>query len=218
MYSLTPPTSTEPMYLISESELSELEIDSSEDTYGSTDGIEIAERIRARGPVQQAPAGPCKDCTDPNQCYVPCHQVPKNPCIERGCTDIEDCDEICVHSRIFSPNWVKEHDAALIAQEREKWERERAQALPTETCPICDIAASCDHRFGANGYPPCVQRAAAQAREDVLAHLTAKLQERKSQIESVQHGNPIPERSRGRIIGLLDACCEIESLRSEVGK
>ena len=46
----------EPMYLISESELNELESDSSEDTYGCTDGIEIAERVRARGPVQQAPA------------------------------------------------------------------------------------------------------------------------------------------------------------------
>jgi len=26
-----------------------------------------------------------------------------NPCEENGCTDIENCDEICQHSRIYSP-------------------------------------------------------------------------------------------------------------------
>jgi hypothetical protein len=46
-------TDTEPMYLISESELKELVEDSSEDTYGSFDGVEIGEKVRARGPVAQ---------------------------------------------------------------------------------------------------------------------------------------------------------------------
>ena len=27
----------------------------------------------------------------------------ENPCEENGCTDIENCDEICQHSRIYSP-------------------------------------------------------------------------------------------------------------------
>ena len=40
----------------------------------------------------------------------------ENPCIENGCTDIEDCDEICQHSRIFSP---------LQMQQARREERER---------------------------------------------------------------------------------------------
>jgi hypothetical protein len=51
--------------------------------------------------------GPCKNCTDPNQCYT--------PCIGNGCTDIENCDEICENQRIYSPAWVKEHEARIRA-------------------------------------------------------------------------------------------------------
>lgn len=46
--------------------------------------------------------------------------APENPCIENGCTDIENCDEICEHSRIFSPAWVKQHDTDIRKDEREK--------------------------------------------------------------------------------------------------
>ena len=42
------------------------------------------------------------------------------PCEEQGCTDTENCDEICEHSRIYSPAWVKEHDAAIRKVERER--------------------------------------------------------------------------------------------------
>jgi len=34
--------------------------------------------------------------------------APENPCIENGCTDIENCDEICQHSRIYSPVQIQE--------------------------------------------------------------------------------------------------------------
>jgi hypothetical protein len=42
------------------------------------------------------------------------------------------------------------------------------QKLPVETCPICDIALSCEGTFGSYGYPPCVQRAAKVERKQVL--------------------------------------------------
>jgi len=41
------------------------------------------------------------------------HTSTPNPCEEQGCTDTEQCDEICEHSRIYSPAWVKEHDTAI---------------------------------------------------------------------------------------------------------
>jgi len=31
-----------------------------------------------------------------------------NPCEESGCTDRENCDEICEHMRIYSPAYVRE--------------------------------------------------------------------------------------------------------------
>jgi len=37
-------------------------------------------------------------------------------CEDNGCTDPEACDEICEHSRIYSPAWVRKHDK----EEREK--------------------------------------------------------------------------------------------------
>ena len=46
--------------------------------------------------------------------------APPNPCTEQGCTDTENCDEICKHQRIYSPAWLKKHDAAIAKQEREK--------------------------------------------------------------------------------------------------
>ena len=48
------------------------------------------------------------------------HTSTSNPCIENGCTDTEQCDEICEHSRIYSPAWVKEHDTAIRTEERNK--------------------------------------------------------------------------------------------------
>ena len=42
--------------------------------------------------------------------------APAPSCEDNGCTDPEACDEICEHSRIYSPAWVKQHDK----EEREK--------------------------------------------------------------------------------------------------
>ena len=190
---MTPPASTEPVFGILLSELYEWE----RENLCWSEVQDLQRRIRARGPVQQAPAGPCNDCTDPNQCYVPCHQVPKNPCIERGCTDIEDCDEICVHSRIFSPNWVKEHDAALIAQEREKWEREHTPKYHAEN------PDAFSPWYNVEMVAARVRSAEKKAREDVLdelAQMYANVPEQflegtyrlhsewKEKIESLRHG------------------------------
>jgi hypothetical protein len=43
-----------------------------------------------------------------------------NPCEENGCTDIENCDEICQHSRLFSPLQMQEakEQAAKAAREQ----------------------------------------------------------------------------------------------------
>ena len=48
------------------------------------------------------------------------HIPTPDPCEEQGCTDTENCDEICEHSRIYSPAWVKEHDTAIRTEERSK--------------------------------------------------------------------------------------------------
>ena len=43
-----------------------------------------------------------------------------DPCIENGCDDIDSCDEICEHNRIYSPAWVKKHDVMIREDERKK--------------------------------------------------------------------------------------------------
>ena len=54
-----------------------------------------------------------KQVADLIQQYTYPHTSTPNPCEEQGCTDIENCDEICEHSRIYSPAWVKQHDTAI---------------------------------------------------------------------------------------------------------
>ena len=41
-----------------------------------------------------------------------------SPCEENGCTDIEDCDERCGHSRIYSPIQMAEAKKQAAAQAR----------------------------------------------------------------------------------------------------
>jgi len=41
-------------------------------------------------------------------------------CEERGCTDIDNCDEICQHSRIYSPLQMQEGKEAAAKAERER--------------------------------------------------------------------------------------------------
>jgi hypothetical protein len=66
----------------------------------------ICESIRSRGPIQHI-------------------RVPENPCIENGCTDIDNCDEICQHSRIYSPVQMRQ----AIAQAREEGAKQMIDAL-----------------------------------------------------------------------------------------
>ena len=55
-------------------------------------------------------------------------------CEDNGCTDPEACDEICEHSRIYSPAWVKQHDK----EEREKMLKGILMAMNDPQLSICD--------------------------------------------------------------------------------
>ena len=60
------------------------------------------------------------------------HTSTPNPCEEQGCTDIENCYEICEHSRIYSPAWVKQHDTAIRnATINEFYKRIKAERDPS---------------------------------------------------------------------------------------
>jgi hypothetical protein len=48
------------------------------------------------------------------QCPTP------SPCEDNGCTDIENCDEICQHSRLYSPIQMEAAKKQAAAQAREK--------------------------------------------------------------------------------------------------
>lgn len=140
---MTPPASTEPMYLISESELFDLD--------GTSDDEIVFNAVRARGPAaQQAPALDEKD-----RIFV----LLSDPETRREIVDrlsqpwsIEILQEI---ERIR-----KEHDAALIAQEREKWERERLSCVEDITPEGAAI----------------VQAVKKQAREDVLREIDMRIE------------------------------------------
>lgn len=105
-----------------------------------------------------------------------------------------------------------EHDAALISQEREKWERENnapetKQAYRNGFDEGFEIGkAQCETH-----HQEIKEEAAAQAREDVLKELKEDLKSR-----FISSTN---QWSKGRNSGLLE-CCNIidDSLRSEVGK
>jgi len=65
--------------------------------------------------------------------------TPANPCEEQGCTDIENCDEICEHSRIYSPAWVKQHDTAIRNQLFSELEKLKASTDMGDIIPWCDV-------------------------------------------------------------------------------
>jgi len=67
------------------------------------------------------------------------HTPTSNPCEEQGCTDIENCDEICEHSRIYSPAWVKEHDVAIRNQLFSELEKLKASTDMGDIIPWCDV-------------------------------------------------------------------------------
>ncbi|MGB3988344.1 MAG: hypothetical protein WBK67_01475 [Minisyncoccales bacterium] len=44
----------------------------------------------------------------------------ENPCTENGCTDTDNCDEICQHSRIYSPVQMQQAIAQATAAENKR--------------------------------------------------------------------------------------------------
>jgi hypothetical protein len=44
-----------------------------------------------------------------------------DPCTDNGCTDTEDCDEICQHSRIYSPAQMQEAENKRVLQAIFDW-------------------------------------------------------------------------------------------------
>jgi hypothetical protein len=70
-------------------------------------------------PLEDYCAESCDECLI-NSVVAESLHTPENPCTENGCTDIEGCDEICEHSRIYSPAWVQKRDAAIRNSERQR--------------------------------------------------------------------------------------------------
>ena len=78
----------------------------------------------------------------------------ENPCTENGCTDIGNCDEICQHSRIYSPVQMQQ----AIARARVDVIYEILKDLKF-SCPGGDLTPICD-LCGANKY--CIELRLAQ--------------------------------------------------------
>lgn len=169
----------EPMYLITGDELTQYALYYAENHSADFDGIgkvhkrarEFEEKIRARGPVaEQAPApGDISkyrlimedelldiDGTSDDETIFDAVHARTVP---------EHCPEECIYKR-FSSNWknAEAHDAALIAQEREKWERGDAP----EGCPYWKRAGGHHCKIFASYKSEHDKELAAQAREDVL--------------------------------------------------
>lgn len=97
-------------------------------------------------------------------------QAPANPCLENGCTDIENCDEICEHQRLYSPAWLAQHDATITAQARidarKEWEEEHTPKFhadhPDEFSPWYNV------EMVANRVRVAKEQAAAAERERVI--------------------------------------------------
>ena len=56
----------------------------------------------------------CRHCGKVTQ--VQCKEAATSPCDEQGCTDTDNCDEICIHQRIYSQAQMDEK----VAQAQEK--------------------------------------------------------------------------------------------------
>ena len=91
--------SDEPMYLISESELARY--------HNLVRGMNPDNLEKLTNAIRSRPA--------PAQ-----QQAPANPCIGNDCIDIENCDEICKHQRVYSPAWLAQHDAGIATKARKE--------------------------------------------------------------------------------------------------
>jgi hypothetical protein len=120
--------------------------------------MEIINRARTR----PHPAPAFKRCCD--SCInVPCkvlNRVPclaqekqENACEENGCTDIENCDEICQHSRIFSPLQMQESKIEAARKAREDVLNKLTVAVADMGFPMIDKTNEFDDgRACAYGY------------------------------------------------------------------
>jgi hypothetical protein len=66
-------------------------------------------------------------------------QAPADPCEENGCTDTDQCDEICEHQRIYTPAQMKAAKAEAARTATMAAYTEMANAIlilgTTEDCP-----------------------------------------------------------------------------------
>jgi len=77
----------------------------------------------------------CRHCGKVTQ--VQCKEAATSPCDEQGCTDTDNCDEICIHQRIYSQAQMDEK----VAQAREDENKRIVKILE-------------EYRFGLD-YPDC---------------------------------------------------------------
>lgn len=64
--------------------------------------------------------GYCADVTEHCRKAASDATALENPCIENGCTDIENCDEVCQNSRIYTPLQMQQAKKEATAAERER--------------------------------------------------------------------------------------------------
>lgn len=207
---MTPPASTEPMYLIRASEWDEA-VRLPESAFNGMPFDEVqyrAEQMRkltnvimARGPVaQQAPVADYGMCEDFCIHY-------KSISTEMGEAHFCRKNDKLVENVTSCPalfQKLKEHDAALIAQKREKWEREHTKKPGCyNSCPFDDLCANDIEKI-----QEIERMAAAQAREDVLDEMRDLVRNTK------KYGTIEPEE----LFHWTGIIAMIDSLRSEAGK
>lgn len=133
------------------------------------DGQEI-EIKRLHGVIRSRPhpAPAFKRCCD--SCInVPCKVLTRVPCLaqekqeniceENGCTGVENCDEICQHSRLFSPLQMKQAKEEAARKAREKVLEDICQncgglADGGEQCKTCYVKSLRHHSEQAGDQQP----------------------------------------------------------------
>ena len=81
-------------------------------------------------------------------------QTEENPCTENGCTDIENCDEICQHSRVYSPFQMQQAIAQATEAENKRVLDEFSRAWRSGSCP--NPMAPCSMDDGKIYCPICI--------------------------------------------------------------
>ena len=89
-----------------------------------------------------------------------------------------------------------------------------APALPIETCNICNLARGCEIHFGANGYPPCVERAVPAIRNATLDTMVEYHKEMITRLHTPKNGAVSIVSIRSAVIQHEKSITKIESLKS----